>query len=128
MAYNDFFGLIDNTLQAASFGVFRAAVAAAAGPTVIRAVGTVQVSITIYDVIMVCTAATGAETMTIQTAIAPGAAANLTDAIAQNAANDIGRAGSIVAAQAVVGPADAVQVVHSAATVGGLVHLLFYLT
>ena len=128
MAYNDFFGLIDNTLQAASFGVLRATVPAEVGPTVIRAAGAIQVSITIYEVIMVCTAATGAETMTVQTAVAPGGAANLTDAIAQNAANDIGRAASIAAAQAVVGPADAIQVVHSAATVGGLVHILFYLT
>ena len=128
MAYSDFFDEINNCLAVAPFGVIRRTVAAEAGPTVLYIAGAMQVSITIFDVMMICTAATGAETMTVQTAIAPGAAANLTSAIAQNAANDIGRTATIVAAQAVVGPADAIQVVHSAATVGGIVHILFFLT
>ena len=128
MAYNDFFDEINNCLGVAPTGVIRRTVAVEAGPSVLYAAGAVQVSITIFDVMMLCTAATGAETMTVQTAIAPGAAANLTGAIAQNAAGNIGRTANIVAAQAVVGPADAIQVVHSAATVGGIVSLMFYLT
>jgi len=128
MAYDDLFDEINNCFGVAPFGVMRHTVAAEAGPSVIRAVGAIEVSVTIYDVVMICTAATGAETMTVQTAIGGAGAANLTSVIAQNNANDVGRTATIVAAQAVVGPADAVQVVHSAATVGGLVHLLFFLT
>lgn len=128
MAYNNFFDEIDNCMGVSSFCVIRHTVPAEAGPTIIRAVGTIQVSITIYDVLMICTAAAGAETMTVQTAIGGGGAANLSSAIAQGAVGVIGRTATIVAAQAVVGPADAVQVVHSAATTGGVVHLLAYLT
>lgn len=128
MAYGDLFVDINNCLGVASFGVIRSTVPVEAGPTVLYAAGAIPVSITIFDVMMLCTAATGAETMTVQTAIAPAGAANLTSAIAQNAAADIGRTATIVAAQAVVGPADAIQVVHSAATVGGIVSLMFFLT
>ena len=129
MAYNDFFGLIDNCPRNASVGVIRRVVPAGAGPTVLYALGAMQVSITIYDIQIISTAApAGANTMTIQTAIAGAGAANLSSAIVLAAVGDLGRTATIVAAQAAVGPADALQCVHAAADVAGIVHLLFYLT
>jgi hypothetical protein len=129
MAYNDFFGGIDNTMRNASVGVIRRNVIAAAGPTVLYAVGAMQVSITIYDVQIISTAAPAmANTMTIQTAIGGAGAANMSSAIVLAAVGDLGRTATIVAAQAAVGPADTIQCVHAAADVAGIVHLLFFLT
>lgn len=128
MAYNDLFDEINNCLGVASHFVFRATAAIGAGPTALWAAAGMQVSITIYDVLIIGLGSAGADTMTIQTAIAPGGMADLSSAIVIAAAGTMGRTATIVAAQAVAGPADAAQVVHSAATVGGVVHLLAYLT
>jgi len=128
MAYDDLFDEINNCFGVSPFGVMRHTAAIGAGPTVLRAVGAVEVSVTFYDVVIHCLGSAGADTMTIQTNIAGGGYANMSSAIVLAAATGVGRNATIVAAQAAVGPADAVQAVHSAATVGGIVHLLFFLT
>jgi len=128
MAYNDFFGEIDNCLGVSPIGVMRHTVAGAGDPVVIYAVGAIPVSVTFVDALVHCTATQGGGTFTIETAIGGAGAAAMTDAIVCAVIDVPTRAALMVAAQAVVGPADAVQVNKAAANNEGLVYLMFHLT
>ena len=128
MAYNDFFDEIDNVMGVSSFGVIRVNAITGADPNVLFAVGTIQVSITIFDVLIRCLFTDGGGTLAIETNIAAAGYVALTNAMACAADTTIARQIQMTAAQAVVGPADAIQANKAAGTNVGLVHLLFYLT
>lgn len=128
MAYNDFFGLIDNTFGVAPTGVIKHTVAGAGDPVIIFAVGAIQVSITLFDVLVLPTATIGGGTFTIETSIAPAGYVALTDAMVCAVVDVPARATTWDAAQAVVGPADAIEVNKAAANNEGIVFLSFFLT
>lgn len=127
MAYNDFFGDINNCLGVAPTGVIRVQAAAGADPNVLFAVGTVQVAITLFDVYIIPTAASGGGTLTVETNIAAAGYIALTDAMVCAVIGTIARTILMTTAQRVVGPADAIQANKNAAADAGLVHLLFHL-
>lgn len=128
MAYNDLFGLIDNCLGVAPTGIIRCTVPGAGDPVIIRAVGTIPVSITIFDVMVIPTATVGVGTFTIETSIAPAGYVALTNAMVCAVVNVPARAATLAAAQAVVGPADGIEVNKNAAADEGIVFLMFFLT
>jgi len=134
MAYDDLFGTIDNCLGVSSYGVIQYTILTNdTNPVAIRAVGGVEVSITIFDVWLIPTTTVGGGTVTINTDIAGGGAAALTDAIAAAVANTVGRAADIdqQTPQNVVGPADTIEAVRANDGPGGdgaIVYIMFYLT
>ena len=132
MAYSDFFGDINNCLAVAPAGIIRVQVPAGAGtdPYVMFAVGAIQVSITIFDVYVIPTAASGGGTITVETDIGAGYVA-MTNAMVCAVIGTVARATTLVhtaTAQTVVGPANAMQANKNAVGDAGLVHLLFHLT
>jgi len=131
MAYNDFFGEIDRCLGVAPVGVIRVLAAAGATPNPLFAIGGIQVSITIFDVMVIPTAASGGGTLTVETDIAGAGVVALTNAMACAVIGTVARTALIdhtTTGQDVVGPLDAVQATKNAAADEGLVHLIFHLT
>jgi len=128
MAYNDFFGDINNCLGVAPMGVMKHTVAGAGDPVVIYAVGAIQVSVTFFDALVIPTATVGGGAFTVETNIAGGGYNPLSDAITCATIGVPDRAATWAAAQAVVGPADAVQINKAAAANEGIVYLSFFLT
>ena len=128
MAYNDFFGLIDNCLGVSPMGVMKHTVAGAGDPVIIYAVGAIPVSVTFFDAAVLCTATVGGGTFTVETSIAPAGYVALTDAMVCAVVDVPVRAATIVPGQAVVGPADGVEINKAAAGNEGIVFLWFYLT
>ena len=128
MAYNDLFVGIDNALGVSPMGVMKTTVAGAGDPVIIHAVGTIQVSITVFDVHCVCTATVGCGTFQIETDLAAIGYAAFSDVMVMAVVEVPARATTLVAAQGVLGPADAVRVDKNGATNAGIVYLMFYLT
>ena len=125
MAYNDFFGDINNCLGVSPTGVLKHTVGAG-DPVIIYAVGTIQVSITLFDALCLPTA-TAATTFEVETAIAPAGYVALTDAMNVGVQNVPARAATWDTAQQVVGPADAIQIDKGVGNNTAIVFLSFFL-
>ena len=128
MAYTDFFDEINNCMGVSSMGVIRRQAVTGVTPNILYAIGGVQVSITIFDVLIRCTFTDGGGTLTLETDIAGAGNLALSSAMACAADTTIARTATIVAAQSVVGPADTIECAKNANTNVALVHILFYLT
>ena len=128
MAYDDLFDEIDNCLGAAPVGKIGITVGVGASPIAMYALGGMPASITIIDVEVISLATNGLATIQVDTDIGGGGMAALTDAIAATPVNTLTRAGTIDPAQAVFGPADAMQATKNGANDTGLVLLTFYLS
>lgn len=130
MAYNDLFGDINNCLGVAPTGVIRRLAPAGAGsdPVVLFAVGAIPVSITIFDVYVIPTAASGGGTIAIETNIAGAGYLAMTNAMVCAVAGTVARTALVFGGRNVVGPADAIQANKNADADAGLVHMMFYLT
>jgi hypothetical protein len=131
MAYNDFFGDIDNCLGVAPVGVLRNTVAAGVDPVVVYAVGAIQVSITIFDALVIPTAAVALGTFTVETNLAAAGWVALTDAMVCAVVGVSVRPILMTTtgtAQNVIGPADSLRVNKNAAADAGILHLFFHLT
>ena len=132
MAYTDLFDEINNCLGVSPTGVIRVQAVTGANPNILFAIGTIQVSITIFDVMVQCLFTQGGGTLTVETDIGGLGNLPLTNAMACATDTNVARTTLIdltaIAPQDVVGPADTIEAAKNAATNVGMVHLVFFLT